>query len=70
MNTKHNNNSAGDKLARYLSAAQHHQVHRKKKRRLPAQRAKWRFWIITVFIVLLLTGLYGSLTESGLLPTL
>lgn len=65
-----NNNSAKKKLARYLSAAQHHQIHRRKKPHLPAQRVKWRFWIITFFIILLLTGLYGSLTELGIIPTL
>jgi len=69
--TSNNNyNGPKERLIRYLSAAQHHQVHTKKKRHLPAQRAKWRFWIITVFAILMFTCLYGGLTELGVMPIL
>lgn len=58
------------KLIRYLTVAQHHQTQRRRKRHLPAQKAKWRFIVIALFIFIFLTGLYGAFSEIGALPTL
>lgn len=61
---------AKQKLVRYLTVAQHHQIQQRKKRHSPAQKAKWRLAVIIFFIILITTGLYGGLSEIGLIPTL